>query len=107
MRPGALDQRVTIQSVTEADDGYGGRTRTWADVATVWARVVPVSGRERTEAMQVQSPALYRVTMRRRTDLTPDKRLVWQGRPMNVRFDGFNSPRDLYLTVDAELDVAS
>jgi SPP1 family predicted phage head-tail adaptor len=53
----------------------------------------------------LESPANYRVTIRRRTDITAGKRILWQGKPLNIRFDGFNSPREQYMTFDAEMGV--
>lgn len=105
MDPGQLDQRVTLQSVSSTTDAGGGRVETWATVATLWANVRPLSGRERLQADQIESPANYRVTIRRRTDITTDKRIVWKGKNLNIRFDGFNSPREGYMTFDAEMGV--
>lgn len=105
MDAGKLDQRVTLQSVSSTTDAGGGRVETWATVATLWASVRPMSGRERLQADQLESPANYRVTIRRRTDLTTDKRILWKGKPLNIRFDGFNSAREGYMTFDAEMGV--
>lgn len=105
MDAGSLDQRVTLQSLSATTDAGGGRVETWAEVATIWAKVTPASGRERLETGQLESPAKYRVTIRRRTDITAKHRLLWQGKPLNIRFDGFNSPRDGYMTLDAEMGV--
>ena len=105
MDAGSLDQRVTLQSLGYTTDAGGGRVETWTTVATVWAHVRPMSGRERLQADQLESPANYKVTIRRRTDVTAAKRILWQGKALNIRFDGFNSPRDLYMTFDAEMGV--
>jgi SPP1 family predicted phage head-tail adaptor len=51
---GALDKRVTIQARNESDDGGGGQTIAWTDVAIVWASVAPGTGREFTLAQQLQ-----------------------------------------------------
>lgn len=107
MDAGQLDQRVTIQSFTQAGDGGGGGPKTWTTIATVWAHVRPLSGRERLQADQLESPANYRVTIRRRTDITAAKRILWQGKAMNIRFDGRNNVRDLYMTLDCEAGVAT
>lgn len=88
MRAGALRERVTLQSATEASDGAGGQTLTWANVATdpvVWARVEPTEGREKFAAMQIQGRYTHRVTLRYRTDLTLKLRVVWGSIYLNVR----------------------
>lgn len=106
MDPGALDQRVTLQRRGQVPDGGGGGAVVWADVATLWARVLPISGRERVQARQVESPAMYRVTIRPRADVTEADRFVWQGRPLNIRFRAEAGPRPTFLTFDCEMGVA-
>ena len=53
MRAGELDRSIVIETPTEAQDDYGGRTPTWATFATVWAKVMPARGRESVAADQV------------------------------------------------------
>jgi SPP1 family predicted phage head-tail adaptor len=106
MDPGRLDQRVTLERRSRVADGAGGGADAWTAVAELWAAVAPISGRERTQARQVESPALYRVTIRPRADLTTADRFVWQGRRLNVRFVADPGPRPLYLTCDCETGVA-
>lgn len=105
MDAGSLDQRVTLQSLSTTTDAGGGRVETWSAVAVLWAKVTPMSGRERLQADQLESPANYRVTIRRRTDITTKHRFLWQGLPLNIRFDGRNNVRDMYATLDCEAGV--
>lgn len=76
VRAGLLRSRVTLQSKTEVSDGQGGTTKTWATVATVWARVIAtdMSG-ERTEAQSTVSRRLYTVTIRTRPAVTSAMRV--------------------------------
>lgn len=76
MRAGKLDQRVTIQSATIARDSYGNEVRTWSTLATVWAEVEPLVGREFMEGRQVESEVTTRIRIRYRTDLTTAMRAV-------------------------------
>ena len=47
MRAGTLRKRVTIQQPSEGSaDPLNEKPMTWGDVATVWASVLPQSGRE-------------------------------------------------------------
>lgn len=109
MDPGRLDQRVTIQvKVLGAQNATGGYDDdTWDEVATVWAQVQPMSGRERVQAQQTEGVSTYRITIRRRDDLTTHHRIVWRGRPMNIRYDGYVSPREQFMTFDAEMGVTT
>jgi len=85
---GLLRERVTFQAEALAADGGGGNTLTWADIPadpTVWARVAPLRGLEQLQGQQVQARATHKVTVRYRADVTPALRLLWRGRPMNIR----------------------
>ena len=64
MRAGQLRHRVTIERRTEVDDGAGGSVETWATFATVWAAVIPLTGRELFAAQQVASTVSHRIEMR-------------------------------------------
>lgn len=104
---GRLDQRVTIQTRTRTSDGGGGHALGWTNLATVWAKVAPLSGRERAMAEQLEAPRTYRVTIRRRGDVTADCRLLWNGQAMNIRFVADAGSRAPYLDLDCEMGVAS
>lgn len=64
MRPGRLRHRVVVQRATDAIDQYGDQTKSWANLATVWAAVEPLNGRELFTAQQTQSQVSTRITIR-------------------------------------------
>jgi head-tail adaptor len=43
---------ATLKSAVEAETPFGGRTRTWADVCTLWVDLRVTGGSEGTEADQ-------------------------------------------------------
>lgn len=76
MNSGAARHRVTIKSPTETAAGDGGVATTWVTtVATVWAEIVPVSGREFLAAQQVKAERQVRIRIRYRGDVTPRMRV--------------------------------
>ena len=78
IRAGLLRHRVTIQQGAEGTaDAHGVPAITWTDVATVWARIEPVSGLEQVRGMKLQAETTHLVTMRYRTSCTHDMRLKW------------------------------
>lgn len=91
MRAGKLRHRVTIQRERgEGDpghvpDGEGGYELAWIDVATVWASVRPLSVKEQTFAAQLQYSRTHEVKLRWRNGLTAAHRLLFKGRPLNIR----------------------
>lgn len=106
MNPGALTERVTLYRRVEAGDGAGGVETTWDLIAECWANVKALSGRERMMADQVESPRNYRITVRRRSDFIEADRIVWRGKPLNVRFIADEGSRQQYLPIDCEMGVA-
>lgn len=64
MRPGRLRHRVVVQRATDAIDQYGDQTKIWANLATVWAAVEPLNGRELFAAQQTQGQTSTRITIR-------------------------------------------
>lgn len=84
MRAGELRHRVTIQQKSVTRDSYGAEVITWTDVATVWAAVEPLRGREFLEAKQIQSETAYRVRIRHRSDVDTDMRVMWNSRTLEI-----------------------
>lgn len=65
-----------IQQLTAASTQ--ARKLTWSTLATVWARVDPLSPRdESVRAASVGASNQYLVTMHYRADVTPKMRLSW------------------------------
>lgn len=81
---GKLDQRVTLQESTPTTDGFGQDVPAWSDVATVWARVEPLRGREFFQAGQMQASADVRITIRYRAGLNERMRVMWRGAPHEI-----------------------
>jgi SPP1 family predicted phage head-tail adaptor len=104
-RAGELSERVTFRREATVDDGMGGTETSWQDIATVWALVRPMSGRERERADRVDAEANYLIVVRERADLTEKDVAVWRGRQLNLRFIKYR-PRELYLEIEAEIGVA-
>lgn len=47
MQAGALRHRITLQAAVDTQDGTTGEpVRSWSTIATVWASVLPMKGRE-------------------------------------------------------------
>lgn len=52
MKIGKMDRKITIQRATSTRDELGSVSKTWADIATVWAERRNLKGREHVEALQ-------------------------------------------------------
>ena len=84
MRAGRLNKRITIQSPATGQDATGEPTTGWTDVATVWASIVDVSGREYVAAGGLQNSAQTMVTLRFRAGIVPSMRVVHGADTFNV-----------------------
>lgn len=80
---GELDQRIQIQRLVRgADDGQGGNvSSSWVQVCEEWAKVEAGSGKEMTAQDQTVHRADYKITMRRRTDLSAAMKVRWEHKP--------------------------
>jgi SPP1 family predicted phage head-tail adaptor len=84
MNAGTLRHQVTIQSITSTPDAYGGSVDSWIDVATVWASVEPLQGRELVAAQSVSAETTTKITMRYRSDITAAHRITFEGKFYNL-----------------------
>ena len=84
MNAGRMRHRVTIQQQVRSATDYGGYEESWVDVATVWARIEPLMGRERWHGDQIESDLTHRVTIRYRSDVTPQMRVLYGSRVLKI-----------------------
>jgi SPP1 family predicted phage head-tail adaptor len=88
MRAGKLRHRVRIEQEITTRRPSGDELITWSTVATVWAEVQPVSGRESALAEQTRLEALvdHKIRVRYRPGISVQMRVVWpeRNRTFNV-----------------------
>ena len=75
LRAGQLNRRITLQRQSNVQDSYGGPVRTWLNVATIWADIQPLTGRELESAQRMASEISHQITVRYQASLT-DTRVV-------------------------------
>lgn len=85
IQAGRLRHRVTIQTVSEAQNSIGEIVETWITFATVWARIDPLSGRQLLAANQLDEPVSARMLMRYMPGITGKLRVVYSGTTYNIR----------------------
>lgn len=84
MRAGQYRHRVAIKDKTVTRDSYGGEVITWSTVATVWADIRPIRGREYLEMDQSQADITHRVYLRYRPGIEPTMRLEFESRTFHI-----------------------
>jgi SPP1 family predicted phage head-tail adaptor len=70
---------MTIQKNAIIRDELGSEFYQQIDVATVWAEVKAISGRERVASGAVFSEATVRIWLRYRADVTTDNSITYHG----------------------------
>lgn len=81
MRAGELRHRVTIEKPDDSASAWNG-SRTWSTYQTVWAKIEPVRGNERTDedTKKNQADVTHRITIRYLRGLKPSMRISFEGR---------------------------
>lgn len=64
MEAGKLNRRATIQRREAGEDTYGQPSSAWVDVATVWAAIEDIKGRQFFAAQADQSQVHTKITIR-------------------------------------------
>lgn len=77
MEAGKLRHRVTIKQKSVTRDSFGGEVITWTAVATVWAAVEPLTGREWLEGRQVAAEVSTRIRVRYRSGVLPEMQATY------------------------------
>ena len=84
--PGDLRHRITLQSPPTTQDSYGAPTGDYTDVATIWANINPISGRELFAAEQFASEITHRVRIRYRAGVTSSMRVKYGDRNFEIMY---------------------
>ena len=94
--------RIVIQKPTETVDAYGARTVSFSTQSTVWAQIIPNSGREIFAQGAIQSRYTHKIIIRYQSDLKnitaiSDYRVSYDG-----RFFGINAIKNLDVDFKTE-----
>jgi len=87
LRAGRLRHQVVVQQPDPTVDTYGQPVRGWATVATVWAAVEPLNGREFFKAQEVQAETRVRMRLRYGSEIasiSQSWRVTFSGKVYNI-----------------------
>ncbi|MEO3998560.1 phage head closure protein [Mesorhizobium sp. CAU 1732] len=73
--PGSLRHEVAVEAAALIPDGAGGHAESWSEIATLFARIEPVSAQARYGADQTLETMTHRITLRFRADIASGMRL--------------------------------
>lgn len=97
-----LNEQIKLYSKANTANAYGTLSQTRTLVATVNAKVRPMSGAERSRTDQTEEYADYRFTVQQRSDLSEAHILVWRGKDYDIKFIADNGPFERYMYIDAQ-----
>lgn len=73
--PGAFRSELALEECVTTPDSLGGHTESWVELATLFARVEPISAQSVFGADQTLETATHRISMRWRDGLKSGMRL--------------------------------
>lgn len=82
---GGMRHRLKIEKKTVTQDTLGDRVESWETVATVWARIEDLRGREFFEAERVASEVTTRIRIRYRGDIDTTMRCLWEDKVYDIQ----------------------
>lgn len=85
MNLGKLRHRITLQSKAVVKDIEGITKETWTDLATVWAAIEPLRGREYFQAAAVNQENTVRFRIRYRPGITSSMRVKYRSRLFDIK----------------------
>lgn len=82
--PGAMRFRVVIEAPEETRNSLGEVVKEWNAVATVWASIQNLTGREVVANSRQEFVLTHRVVIRFLAGILPSYRLVWGDRRLEI-----------------------
>jgi SPP1 family predicted phage head-tail adaptor len=104
---GMLRHSVSLQRVVKTADGAGGFTHTWSTIATLRAFLRVTGANESTGQDRLNMSQRQKATIRYRSDLLPNDRILFQGKAYQIRGISDIEFRKKYLELDLESGVAT
>ncbi|MBO9193561.1 phage head closure protein [Rhizobium sp. 16-449-1b] len=83
--PGQMTARLALEAPVETSDGQGGATVSFAEIASFWARIEPVSELREEQAGADVFTLTHRIWLRFRDDIKAGMRLRKGARVFAIR----------------------
>ncbi len=103
--PGQMTVRLLLEEPVNVPDGQGGATKTWAEIAAMWAKIEPVSSMVTERAGAEIGTITHRIWLRFREGVSAGQRLRKGSRLFVVKLVQDPDETGRYLTCLCEEDV--
>jgi SPP1 family predicted phage head-tail adaptor len=84
MEAGALRHKVIIEQPVETVNSLSEVITSWTTFTTVWAEILPLSGKEYWSSKQVNSEVTGKIRIRYKSGITPKMRVKYGTRIFNI-----------------------
>ena len=84
MKIGRMRYRIDIEEFSISKNQNGFPIKTWNTVCTIWADVVPVSGKELLNSGQIVSEVTHKIYIRYRDGINTDMRVRHEDKYYNI-----------------------
>ena len=98
---------ITLQGQGTSRDAGGGISSGFSTIASVYANVVPKSGKEVYKQGKLVGSVTHEITIRYRTDITNASRISFNNKLFNIRSIIDIEQRNRYLKLMCEEGVAT
>lgn len=105
MNAGDLRDRITIRRPADVPDGKGGYDQSWSTVATVWAEVKSINGREAVIGSVLQGVSHFQIRIRYREDIQVSDQVLWRGRELSVHTAEDRDGRKVETIINASTEA--
>jgi SPP1 family predicted phage head-tail adaptor len=102
MRAGRLRHRVDIETVGTTYDDYGDLSDSWTTLASVWASISPISGREETIASELTGVVTHSILVRYRSGISEQNRIIFDSRVFQIESVRNWNERNIFLEILAK-----
>lgn len=84
MRLGNLKHKIEIQAYSETSNDFGELVKGYSTFKTVYAGIVPISGKEYFASKQVNAEVSHKIECRYLVGIKPTMRIVYGTRIFNI-----------------------
>jgi SPP1 family predicted phage head-tail adaptor len=81
---GELRTELALEACTPQPDGFGGFTESWVEIATLFAKIEPISAESVFGADQTLETVTHRIMLRHRDGIASGMRLTKPGRFLEI-----------------------
>ncbi len=84
MRSGNLKHKITIQTYSKTQNGFGEVIKSWVDFKIVYASITPLSAKEFYKA-GTKAEATHKIDIRYIIGVKPKMRVLYDNRVFNIK----------------------